>query len=163
YGNFSGGQVNVATKSGTNSIHGSAFEFLRNTDLDARNFFNPGVGPNAGPKASYKQNQFGGTVGGPIKRDKIFFFLDYQGTRQTRGQTQTSVLPSAADRTGNVLDLFQALVASGGTPGNVTSSGPYWAGILQNRLQASNPGQVVVPGEPYWSPNCTTTDPTSAT
>jgi hypothetical protein len=163
YGNFSGGQINVATKSGTNGIHGTAFEFLRNTDLDARNFFNPGVGPNAGPKGEYKQNQFGGTLGGPIKKDKVFFFVDYQGTRQTRGQTQTTTLPSAADRTGDVLDLFQSLVASGNTPGNVTNSGPYWASVLQSRLQASNPGQVVVPGEPYWSPNCTTTDPTSAT
>src|SRR5208283_1092953 len=83
YGNYSGGQINVATKSGTNEIHGSAFEFYRNTDLNARNFFNPGVGPSAGPKGAFHQNQFGGTVGGAIKKDKIFFFLDYQGTRQT--------------------------------------------------------------------------------
>jgi hypothetical protein len=160
YGNFSGGQINVATKSGTNDIHGTAFEFFRNTDLNARNFFNPA---SSGPKGAFHQNQFGGTLGGPVKKDKIFFFVDYQGTRQTRGQTQTTTVPSAADRTGDVLDQFQALVASGGTPGNVTSSGPYWASVLQSRLQASNPGQVVVPGEPYWSPNCNTTDPTSAT
>jgi len=77
YGNYSGGQINVATKSGTNSLHGSGFEFLRNTALDARNFFNPAPGV----KGDFKQNQFGGTVGGPIKRDKTFFFVDYTGFR----------------------------------------------------------------------------------
>src|SRR6202042_2830289 len=70
YGNYSGGQVNAITKSGTNEIHGEAFEFLRNDDLDARNFFSPFRG-------AFKQNQFGGTFGGPIVRKKIFFFVDY--------------------------------------------------------------------------------------
>ena len=70
YGNYSGGVVNVITKSGANQLHGSGFEFLRNTDLDARNFFSP-------ERSFYRQNQFGGTVGGPIKKDKVFFFGDY--------------------------------------------------------------------------------------
>lgn len=157
YGNYSGGQVNVATKSGTNDIHGSAFEFFRNTDLDARNFFNPA---STGPQGKFDQNQFGGTVGGPIKKDKLFFFFDYQGTRQTTGSTINVPVPSGADRTGNVLDLFNAISASGGTVGTVTSD--YWASVLQNRLQTST-GQQVVSGEQYWSPTCTTTDPTSAT
>jgi hypothetical protein len=152
YGNYSGGQVNVATKSGTNDIHGSAFEFFRNTGLDARNFYNPAT---TGPKGKFDQNQFGGTVGGPIKKDKLFFFFDYQGTRQTTGSTINALVPSDADRTGNVLDLFQALAAEGKSAGNVSSS--YWAGVLQNRLQASNPGQQVISGEPYWSPTCTST------
>jgi hypothetical protein len=86
YGNYSGGQINVVTKSGTNSLHGSAFEFLRNTVLDARNFFTGDIG-------KFIQNQFGGTVGGPIKKDKIFFFADYQGTRKIFGPTQTAVVP----------------------------------------------------------------------
>ena len=77
YGNYSGGIVNVVTKSGSNQLHGSAFEFLRNTDLDARNFFSP-------ERSFYRQNQFGGTVGGPIKKNKVFFFADYQGTRTER-------------------------------------------------------------------------------
>ena len=156
YGNFSGGQVNVATKSGTNAIHGSAFEFFRNTDLNARNFYNP---IETGPKGAFHQNQFGGTLGGPVKKDKIFFFVDYQGTRQTAGSTINVPVPSNADRTGNVLDLFNALSASGASIGTVSSG--YWAGILQNRLQASNPGQQVVSGEPYWSPTCNSTDPTT--
>src|SRR6266436_2345935 len=82
YGNYSGSQINVATKSGTNGFHGSAFEFLRNTDFDARNFFNPA---SVGAKGDLKQNQFGGTVGGPIKHDKLFFFADYQGWRRIKG------------------------------------------------------------------------------
>src|SRR5437667_6539265 len=63
YGNYSGGVVNVVTKSGENELHGSGFEFLRNTALDARSFFSP-------ERSSYKQNQFGGTVGGPIRKNK---------------------------------------------------------------------------------------------
>ena len=78
YGEFSGGQISVITKSGSNRFHGSAFDFLRNTDLDARNYFSP-------TRGAFRQNQFGGTFGGPIRRDKIFFFTDYQGTRQTQG------------------------------------------------------------------------------
>ena len=78
YGEFSGGQINVATKSGTNAFHGDVFEFSRNTNLDARNYFSPARG-------AFDQNQFGGTVGGPIRKNKVFFFGDYQGTRLTQG------------------------------------------------------------------------------
>ena len=92
YGNYSGGQINVATKSGKNRFHGSGFEFLRNTALDARNLFNPST---VDPKDEFKQNQFGGTIGGPIKHDKLFFFVDYQGTRQIRGNVVTTGAPSA--------------------------------------------------------------------
>ena len=89
YGEFSGGQVSVITKSGSNAFHGNAFDFLRNTDLDARNYFSP-------TRGAFRQNQFGGTIGGPIRRDKIFFFVDYQGTRQTQGiDTGTISVPSA--------------------------------------------------------------------
>ena len=96
YGNYSGGQINVVTKSGTNSFHGDVFEFLRNTDLDARNYYSP-------TRGVYIQNQFGGTIGGPIKKNKIFFFGDYQGTRQTIGQTQFFPVPTASDRTGSLV------------------------------------------------------------
>ena len=78
YGNYSGGQVNAITKSGTNEFHGDLFDFLRNTDLDARNFYSPDRG-------TFIQNEFGGTIGGPILKDKLFFFGDYQGTRQIIG------------------------------------------------------------------------------
>src|SRR5215469_3295523 len=93
FGNYSGGVVNVVTKSGSNALHGSGFEFLRNTDLDARNFFSP-------ERSFYRQNQFGGTIGGPIKQDKIFYFGDYQGTRQSQGiDTGLIPVPTTADRT----------------------------------------------------------------
>src|ERR1700734_3066376 len=77
YGEFSGGQISVITKSGNNQFHGGIFDFLRNTDLDARNYFSP-------TRGAFRQNQFGETLGGPIRRDRIFFFTDYQGTRQTQ-------------------------------------------------------------------------------
>ena len=91
YGNYAGGQINVVTKSGTNQYHGNVFEFLRNTDLDAANFLT------SGQRGVYHQNQFGGTFGGPIIRDKIFFFADYQGNRLTQGVTEIiNGAPSAA-------------------------------------------------------------------
>ena len=99
YGEFSGGQINVITKSGSNAFHGDLFEFLRNTDLDARNYFSP-------TRGTFIQNQFGGTFGGPIMRSKIFFFSDYQGTRQRQGvDTGLIPVPSMQDRTGNLSDL----------------------------------------------------------
>src|SRR5271169_6696180 len=103
YGEFSGGQINVVTKSGTNSFHGDLFEFVRNTDLDARNFFSP-------TRGAFNQNQFVGTVGGPIRKDKIFFFADYQGTRLTQGiDSGTIAVPTATDRTtGNMSDQLNS-------------------------------------------------------
>jgi carboxypeptidase family protein len=129
YGNYSGGQVNVVTKSGTNAIHGTAFEFLRNTALDARNFFAP---PNE--VDNFKQNQFGGAVGGPIKKDKIFFFADYQGTRTIRGQVLNNNVPGLADRpdtnggSADVSDIVAGLSSFN------TVSGANWATILNQRL-----------------------------
>ena len=103
YGNYSGGIVNVVTKSGDNTLHGSAFEFLRNTDLDARNFFSP-------ERSFYRQNQFGGTVGGPIRKNKIFFFGDYQGTRTNQGiDTGLIAVPTLAERTGDLSGIASEL------------------------------------------------------
>src|SRR2546425_2921445 len=76
FGRGGGAVVEVTTRSGTNQLHGSMFEFLRNDKLDANNFFNSGR-----PKPPYRQNQYGGTLGGPIRRDRIFFFGSYEGTR----------------------------------------------------------------------------------
>jgi hypothetical protein len=136
YGEFSGGQINVITKSGSNSFHGNAFEFLRNTDLDARNYFSP-------TRGDFRQNQFGGTIGGPVRHDKIFFFTDYQGTRQTQGiDTGTISVPSSADRSGNLSDSGSQLVGVVG--------GPYFANLLTQKL-----GYGVTPGESYYVPGCT--------
>jgi hypothetical protein len=135
YGEFSGGQVNVVTKSGNNGFHGNAFEFLRNTDLDARNYFSP-------TRGAFRQNQYGGTFGGPIHRDRIFFFTDYQGTRQTQGiDTGTISVPSNADRTGNLSDLTSNLTGVVG--------GPYFANLLTQKL-----GYPVISGESYYVPGC---------
>ena len=78
YGNYNGGMVTVITKSGSDSFHGNVFEFLRNTALDARGYFDPS-------RPVFRQNQFGGTLGGPVKHQKIYFFGDYQGTRTNEG------------------------------------------------------------------------------
>jgi hypothetical protein len=136
YGKYTGGQINVITKSGTNRFHGDAFEFLRNTDLDARNFFSP-------TRGTFIQNQFGGTAGGPILRNKVFFFSDYQGTRQIQG-TDTGLIPvpSLEDRTGNLSDQAGSLIG--------TVSGPYFANLLSQKL-----GYAVTTGEPYYTPGCT--------
>ena len=95
-----GAVVNVVIKSGTNNFHGSAFEFLRNSYMDAKNFFDD---PNS-PIPPFKQNQFGGTLGGPILKNKTFFFVDYQGTRIRESQTFISTVPTAAERGGNFSD-----------------------------------------------------------
>jgi len=90
YGRNSGAIVNMATRSGTNDFHGEAFEFLRNNALDARNFFN--IVPN--PQAPFKRNEFGGAFGGPLKKNKAFVFLAYEGLRQHQSLTVTSTVPS---------------------------------------------------------------------
>lgn len=92
YGRNSGSIVNLATRSGTNDYHGEAFEFFRNNDLDARNFFNPAPLP----QGSFKRNEFGADFGGPIKKNKIFFFLAYEALRQHQGLTVVSTVPTAA-------------------------------------------------------------------
>ncbi|MGD0481228.1 MAG: carboxypeptidase-like regulatory domain-containing protein [Terracidiphilus sp.] len=107
YGQFSGAIVSVITKSGTNKFHGSAFEFNRNTDLNAWNW---GATPGS-IKAPYHRNQYGGTFGGPIKRDKSFFFFSYAGLRQIQGGTVSgATVPTLAERQG---DFTQSSLTSG--------------------------------------------------
>jgi hypothetical protein len=146
YGEFSGGQINVITKSGGNLFHGSAFEFLRNTVLDARNYFSP-------TRGAFLQNQFGGALGGPIRRDKIFFFGDYQGTRQTQGiDTGNIGVPSNDDRMGNLMDQAAGNFYDSKTNQPLTFvSGPYLANLLSSKL-----GYPVSSGEAYYYPGCTT-------
>ena len=135
YGHYSGGLVNLITKSGTNQFHGSAFEFLRNPNLDARNFYSPARG-------ILHQNQFGGMGGGPIRHDKVFLFTDYQGTRMVQGvDTGLIALPTAVDRMGNLADQAAALVQA-----NAKVNGTYWANVLSQEL-----GYPVASGEPYFT------------
>ncbi len=98
YGKTSGGVINAITRSGTGAFHGSAYEFLRNSALDARNFFD-------GPKIpSFKRNQFGGSIGGPIIPQRTFFFFDYEGIRQAKGITAVTTVPSLDARNGMIHD-----------------------------------------------------------
>jgi len=146
HGEFSGGQIEVVTKSGTNTFHGDLFEFLRNTDLDARNFFSP-------TRGAFDQNQFGGTLGGPIRKNKVFFFADYQGTRLIQGVATGEIpVPSLQDRAGNLSDLASsfATVDQNGNTVPTTVSGSYWASQLSQKL-----GYGVSAGEPYYFPGCT--------
>jgi hypothetical protein len=96
YGRTSGGLINVVTRSGKNAFHGSLYEFLRNSALDARNFFDGPVIP------PYKRNQFGGSGGLPIQKDRTFIFGDYEGLRQSLGVTTVDTVPSAAARSGQL-------------------------------------------------------------
>jgi hypothetical protein len=95
YGRSSGGIISSSTRSGTNNFHGNAFEFLRNGALDARNFFDTS-------KPAFRRNQFGASFGGPILENRTFFFIAYEGVRQSQGITQVDTVPSAAARAGNL-------------------------------------------------------------
>ena len=128
YGNSSGGQVLVTTKSGGDKLHGSVFEFLRNTDLDARNYF-------SSDRAAYRQNQFGATLGGKPFHRSVALFGDYQGTRLTEGiDTGDIAVPSMAERSGD----FSRVPLTGSV------NGIAWAAELSAAL-----GQAVTAGEPY--------------
>ena len=104
FGNFMGAIISTTTKSGTNQFHGSAFEFFRNNVLNANDWSN---NFNGAPRAAIRWNNFGGTLGGPIKKDKLFFFIDYQGSRDdTPTSIQTTTLFTAAERQGNFSQLL---------------------------------------------------------
>jgi hypothetical protein len=136
YGKFSGAVINAITKSGTNSFHGDAFEFLRNDILDGKNYF-------VGSKSELRRNQFGYAAGGPIWKDKIFWFSDYQGTREVKGaETGQVTVPTADQRLGN----FDPSLLTG------TIDGAYWAQVLSQRL-----GYTVTQGEPYSAAGCNST------
>src|SRR3954471_8592320 len=136
YGGNAGGVVNVVTKSGTNSLHGDAFEFVRNGEFNARNYF-------AANRDQLKRNQFGGTIGGPVVipklyngKDKTFFFFGYQGTRiRNLGNPQSATLPTAAERSGNFSALLDA-----NNPAN-----PFFGRSIQlrNRNGAILPGNII--------------------
>ena len=136
YGKFSGAVMNAVTKSGTNAIHGDVFEFMRNDTLDARNFFTEG-------KSELRRNQFGYAIGGPFWKNRLFWFTDYQGTREIQGaETGIVDVPTTAHRQG----IFSPADLSG------TIDGPYWAQVLSQRL-----GYGVTNGEPYSFPGCGST------
>ncbi len=120
FGRSAGAQVNVVLKSGSNDWHGSLYEFHRNGALDAKNFFAPASEP--APK--YIRNQFGGSIGGPIRKDKTFFFADYEGTRSREGITRVANVPTLAERAG---DFSRSLF---GVPIDPFTGQPFPGGVI---------------------------------
>jgi TonB dependent receptor len=145
YGKFSGAVMNAITKSGTNGFHGDVFEFLRNDKFDAKNYFAPG-------KSELRRNQFGYTLGGPIWKNHLFFFSDYQGTRQVQGaETGLVTVPTPAQLSGHIDPAAFMTTDSNGNPVPTTVDGAYWAQVLTQRL-----GYTVSQNEPYSVAGCTT-------
>jgi hypothetical protein len=144
YGRASGAVVNVAFAQGGNKFHGRVYEFIRNTDLNATGFFRPP----GGQKPSYNRNQFGGNFNGPILRDHLFFFLDYEGFRQVRKQVSTATLPTPNQLKGifskDVYDPYTGTRYAAGTPilnaSNVSPSARTMAGLIAQL----NPGTATV-------------------
>jgi hypothetical protein len=138
YGGMSGSTTSVVTRSGTNAVHGSLYEFLRNDVFDSRNFFSENVEP-------LKQNQFGGTAGGPIQRDRTFFFGYYEGFRNRQGVTRSAVVGTAAQRSGNFSGQPQPLIdfSAGGVPfpGGIIPAAllnPVSLGVMQRYIPLGN-------------------------
>jgi len=159
YGRFSGAVVNVVTKSGTNDFHGSLFDFLRNDKLDARGYFDhdqvdPLTGRVTPALPKLIQNQFGGTLGGPVVKNRLFFFGAYQGTRTINGTSSGNVrVPTSGERAGNFsgVDSIGDSLLTGAV--RVTASAPGTLDqVLTQRL-----GYPVTPSEPYWKPGCNST------
>jgi len=141
YGNYRGGLIDVVTKSGGNAFHGSLFEFLRNTNLDAKSYFSK-------ERSIFQQNQYGGTLGGPIKRNKLFFFGDYQGQHTKQGQDTGQVaVPSLANRSGDFSDLI--------TPANPNPLPGIVNGDFQARTLTQELGYQVTKNEAFYTPGCT--------
>jgi len=157
--------INVITKSGSNSLHGSAFEFLQNSALNANNWFNNQNGIKISPR---RQNQFGGTLGGPIKKDRTFFFMDYQGTISANTGTARAGVPSAAERQGDFGELCTRAGGSFDASGKCSAaSGQIWDPMssvysasaggavrsqfvpFNNLITYTSPGSPALVGTPY--------------
>lgn len=141
YGRFAGGVINLSTKSGTNSFHGSAYEFLRNKVLNANDFFSNAGGS---PRPPFTQNQFGVNVGGPVLKNKLFFFSSYEGFRLRKGSPLTTWVPTAAERNGDysqigssgtssVLPIYDPLSSANCTSGGGACRTPF----VGNRIPAN--------------------------
>jgi carboxypeptidase family protein/TonB-dependent receptor-like protein len=139
FGRNTGSTTNIVTRSGSNSFHGAAWEFLRNDAMDSSDYFTQSVQP-------LKQNQFGATFGGPIVKDKTFFFGYYEGFRNRQGETVPATVPSAAERQGNFAQLCTSIPGDafvGGICTNTTTNAPDFNGQLLNF--AMGPAPVPIP------------------
>ncbi|MGI8740956.1 MAG: carboxypeptidase regulatory-like domain-containing protein [Bryobacteraceae bacterium] len=157
--------INVVTKSGSNQFHGSLFEFLQNSALNANDWFNNQNGVKISPT---KQNQFGGTIGGPIRKDRTFFFFDYQGTRTRSTSTSNAGVPSVAERQGNFGEVCTRVGGAFDAQGQCSAaSGQIWdpySGVFDSKLNGAvrsafvpfnnlttyiSPGNPKLAGTPY--------------
>jgi hypothetical protein len=120
YGKRAGAQVDIVTQSGSNAVHGSVFEFLRNSALDARNFFDLAFVP------PFRRNQFGGALGGPIRKNRLFLFGNYEGFRQSLAVSSVSVVPDAQARLGFLPDASGAEAKVSGLNQNMLAYMPFW-------------------------------------
>src|SRR6185437_5482056 len=149
YGRFAGGVINLTTKSGTNGFHGSGYEFLRNKVFDASGYFArtcAGGSCTPIPKPALTQNQFGATVGGPVIKDKLFFFSSYEGFRLREGQTLQTSVPTALERTGDFsqsgFNIYDPTTSgAGGNPACVVNS----ATVCRTQLSFNGKANVIDP------------------
>jgi hypothetical protein len=145
YGRVGGGIVNAALRSGTNRFHGTAYEFLRNTDLNAIGYIF-GARPATFEKPTMHRNQFGATIGGPIIKDKLFFFADYEGYRQLQGYLNFDSLPDANERTGTlpatVVNPLTGALYPANTQSPLTQITPFALAALGGLAPATTPGLV---------------------
>jgi hypothetical protein len=168
YGRAGGGIFNVATKYGTNALHGDAYDYVRNALLNANDFFSNRAGL---PVNAFHFNQFGGTLGGPIRKNKTFFFGSYEGTRQVQGDTFTGTVPTAMQKEGNFSQTYNA----SGAPITIynpfstaqNSSGQYVRTAFPGNIIPSGAGGLINPTAQaflkfYPAPNTPTTSPTGA-
>ena len=145
YGRVGGGVINAALRSGTNAFHGTAYEFLRNTDLNAIGFtFSPN--PALFQKPTLQRNQFGATIGGPIIKNKLFFFGDYEGFRQLQRYLNTDSIPTLTERQGILPQaVFNPLTGAtypAGTQIPVSQVNPFAAAVLNDLPAPNGPGRA---------------------
>ncbi len=177
FGMTAGSTINLATKSGSNQIHGAAYDFLRNSDLDARNFFalnstNPVTGAEipGSARPAFRRNQFGGALGGPIKKDKSFWFVNYEGLRRVEGEEALTTVPTPAELGGNfgaALTGKTVNLCGGGGPANLNfDSGQIFnpATITSYTCPAgsANAGSSILVGSPVPNNVVTSIDPVAA-
>jgi hypothetical protein len=177
FGLTAGSTINLATKSGANQIHGAAYEFLRNSDLDARNFFdlnqtNPITGGEipGSARPAFRRNQFGGVVGGPIKKDKSFWFLNYEGLRRTQGGESLTTVPTPAELSGDFSSALTGTMVNlcgAGGPSNLSfDSGqifnPATVSAYTCPTGSANAGSSILVGTPVQGNLITTIDPVAA-
>jgi hypothetical protein len=141
YGRVGGGIINAALRSGSNQFHGTAYEFLRNTDLNAIGFFQP----TGGVQPTLQRNQFGVTIGGPFIKNKLFFFADYEGYRQLQRYLNFDSLPSVTDRAGilnaSVTNPLTGSTYAAGTQIPISQINPFAATVLNNLPAPTGPGE----------------------